>query len=367
LLKDARSNFSAAERLHRQLNELTEYTQNLARESQREREEFWRKALPADAESWDTTAQWYRDYAQDEILGRITGPRLPPHPRTRKVKETPDWVAYEVVLDVWPDVIDWGYLLIPKGIQPGKRRPVVVCQHGLEGLPSDTFDATPHTQAFDLYHNYAARLAEQGFLTYAPHNFYRGDNAFRQLQRKANPLRLTLWAITIGQHEQLLDWLASLPFVDGERMAFYGLSYGGATAMYVPPFVKRYSAVICSGNFTELISKTVSVDNNYSLVFYKTYEAAEFDIAGKFGYAELAALIAPRPFMVERGHLDTVSPDEWIGYEFARVRRVYDFLGIPDRAQVEFFYGPHTINGVGTFAFLHRYLNWPHAGAASDR
>ena len=32
-------------------------------------------------------------------------------------------------MDVWPDVIATGILLVPKGIKPGERRPVVVCQH----------------------------------------------------------------------------------------------------------------------------------------------------------------------------------------------------------------------------------------------
>jgi hypothetical protein len=41
-----------------------------------------------------------------------------------------------------------------------------------------------------------------------------------------------------------------------------------------------------------------------------------------FNYAEMAALIAPRPFMVERGHFDGVAPDETVGYEFAKVRHL---------------------------------------------
>ncbi len=43
----------------------------------------------------------------------------------------------------------------------------------------------------------------------------------------------------------------------------------------------------------------------------------------------MAALIAPRPLMVERGHFDGVAPDEAVGYEFAKVRRLYQAqLGI---------------------------------------
>jgi hypothetical protein len=64
--------------------------------------------------------------------------------------------------------------------------------------------------------------------------------------------------------------------------------------------------------------------------------------------------------MVERGHDDGVAPDEWVAYEFAKTQRRYDQLGLGDRAAMEVFNGPHTINGVGTFEFLHRHLNWPH-------
>ena len=85
----------------------------------------------------------------------------------------------------------------------------------------------------------------------------------------------------------------------------------------------------------------------------------EFNLGNTFNYAEMANLIAPRPFMVERGHHDGVAPDEWVAYEFAKVRRQYAALSIADRAEIEFFDGPHTIHGVGTFKFLHRHLDWP--------
>jgi hypothetical protein len=63
--------------------------------------------------------------------------------------------------------------------------------------------------------------------------------------------------------------------------------------------------------------------------------------------------------MVERGHDDGVAPDEWVAWEFAKVKRHYDRLGIGELTEMEVFNGPHTINGVGTFDFLHRHLGWP--------
>jgi hypothetical protein len=94
-------------------------------------------------------------------------------------------------------------------------------------------------------------------------------------------------------------------------------------------------------------------------MFTGEYEMPEFDLGNTFNYGEMAGLIAPRPFMVERGHDDGVAPDEWVAHEFAVVRRLYVRLGIADRTEIEFFDGGHQINSAGTFSFLHRHLNWP--------
>lgn len=88
----------------------------------------------------------------------------------------------------------------------------------------------------------------------------------------------------------------------------------------------------------------------------KEYDMYEFDFANKVNYADLAKLMAPRPFMVERGHDDPVSVDEWVAFEYAKVRRFYDQLGIGDKSEIEFFSGPHEVHGKGTFRFLKHQL-----------
>jgi hypothetical protein len=78
-----------------------------------------------------------------------------------------------------------------------------------------------------------------------------------------------------------------------------------------------------------------------------------------FDYAELAYLMVPRPFMVERGHLDLVGRDQWVAHEYAKVQFLYAQLGLGDRTDIEYFQGGHSINAQGTFAFLHKHLRWP--------
>jgi hypothetical protein len=94
-------------------------------------------------------------------------------------------------------------------------------------------------------------------------------------------------------------------------------------------------------------------------MFTHEWEIYEFNLGQTFNYAELAYLIFPRPFMVERGHHDGVAPDCWVAYEYAKVRWLYANLGQGDKTTIEFFNGPHAIHGQGTFKFLHQHLNWP--------
>jgi hypothetical protein len=128
--------------------------------------------------------------------------------------------------------------------------------------------------------------------------------------------------------------------------------------MRVPAILDGYCLSICSGDFNEWIWKNASLDFKASYVFSGEYEMYEFNLGNTFNYAEMAGLIAPRPFMVERGHDDGVGIDEWVAYEYAKVRRLYARLGLADRTEIEFFPGGHMINGKATFAFLDRHLNW---------
>jgi cephalosporin-C deacetylase-like acetyl esterase len=362
--KDVRTNFDPQERQKRQFNELVEFTQKLLRRSARVRDQVWAKADRSSRDQWAATVEPYRDFVYDEMIGRLPAPTIDPNVRTRQVLDEPGFVAYEVMIDVYPDVIAGGILLLPKDLKAGEKRPVVVCQHGLEGVPMDTISKT--VDGFKYYSAFSAELANRGFITYAPQNPYRGQDRFRTLQRKSNPLKWSLFSYIIPQHQRTIDFLKTLPNVDPGRIAFYGLSYGGKTAVRVPPMLKDYCLSICSADFNEWVVKNTTVYDGYSYVFTGEYEIFEWNMGHVANYAELSNLMTPRPFMVERGHHDGVAPDEWVAWEYAKVRRHYDVLGLGDKTEIEFFTGPHKINGVATYDFLHKHLNWPKRTVAAS-
>ncbi len=361
IIKDARKNFDPQARQKRQVEELVNHVQRLERVSSWARDDFMLKKLygkgPEAFDKFIEGAKKYREQFRREVIGWIDDPLVPPNPKTRKVYDEPKWTGYEVVLDVWPDLHAWGILCVPKDIKPGEKRPCVVCQHGLEGVPRDTVEKS--IPGYLFYKAFTAELADRGFVTFAPYNLYRGGDRFRSLQRKANPLGLTLFSIITPQHQQIVNWLGGLPFVDKSRIGFYGLSYGGKTAMRVPALVEGYCLSICSGDFNDWVRKNVSVDFPGSYMYTGEYEIFEWDLGHTFNYAEMSYLIFPRPFMVERGHHDGVGIDPWVASEYAKTRWLYANLGQGDKTEIEFFNGPHAIHGVGTYDFLHKHLKWP--------
>lgn len=347
---------NAEERQQRQFNELISFIQKSWRKSEKVRQELTSKYDSSTVEKWEKSSEPLRKYFSEEVIGKLPAATLKPNPRSRIIYENKDFTGYEVALDIHDNVFAYGILLVPSKMNAGEKRPVVVCQHGLEGKPTDVCDPDKKTP---YYNSFGAELARKGYIVFAPQNPYLGRDLFRELQRKANPLGLSLFSFIVQQHQVTLDWLKTLPYVQSDKIGFYGLSYGGKTAMRVPAILKDYCLSICSGDFNEWVGKNVLVDYPGSYMWTYEYEMYEFNLGQTFNYAEMAMLIAPRPFMVERGHSDGVGIDEMVGWEYAKVRRFYAFLGIPEKTEIEFFKGGHEINSKDTFAFLKKHLGWP--------
>ena len=342
----------AKQRQRETLDKWDRFQQRILESAAVERQPFWDKLKGVAASNYVAAIQPARDVFRKETIGDWERELSPLKPRTRLIYDKPKWLGYEVVLDVFDEVIAYGVLLIPRDGKPVDHRPCVVFQHGLEGRPADTIVGD-----HPAYHDVSVQLVEKGYVVFAPQNLYLFQDRFRTLQRKSNPLGRTLFSIIVPQHQQIVRWLSTRPEVDAKRIGFYGLSYGGKSAMRIPALVPEYCLSICSADFNDLVWKNASTTSPYSYVWTNEYEIFEFGLGRSFNYAEMAALIAPRPFMVERGHFDGVAPDERVALEFAKVNRLYStILKSPKDCEIEWFDGPHTINGKGTFDFLARHL-----------
>lgn len=292
-------------------------------------------------------ARWH-----SEVVGELPRYKGDLAARVQPLEERAEWKATSVTIDALPGVIAQGVLLEPKTMRPGQRLPLIVVQHGLMASPQSLYGQPEDSKDFKTYRNFAERLVAEGFIVFCPQNFYAGD--FRGLQLLANPRGLSLFAFAEAQYGRLVDYLVTLPQVDTERIGYYGLSYGGATAVRVPVFDPRFKAVVCGGNFNEWIRKLVSPELRYSYVHTKEYEIYEWNQANIASHAELAAmgtLLRARatPFLVERGHQDSVGEDRWVEYEFERLKQ---YVRPARLRQLAYFDGEHRTDGAASIPFL---------------
>ena len=305
---DKELNAAVKGRSRSQYLQILEDTQHLTRESVFTRADFWREADTTSVESFEQSAGWYKDYLWEHIIGRLPPPDLPMNPKSKR------------------------FMILKRA---GRMRKCLMFMKTCLRMESSRFQRI-----------------------FASQNPYIGTNTFRQVLRRGQPVGLTLFSFIVRQHERILEWLAGLSIVDPERMAFYGLSYGGKTAMRVPQLLDRYCLSICSADYSEWIWKNMWIRHHWCYLYSSEYDMPEFDLGNTFNYAELSRLVFPRPFMVERGHTDGVAPDEWVAYEYAKTRRFYVEMGMADKTEIEFFDGPHTINGVRTYEFLQKHLHF---------
>ncbi len=285
------------------------------------------------------------------------------------VYDEPGFFGFRLSVRVYDGVHAYGILLVPKHLKPGEKRPVVFVQHGLAGRPEAALGVKPNPKDDAVYSRFGLRLAARGYIVFAP-MIATQDNAERtKLIRRSHLTGLIPAGMDVKKFGRILDYLTTLPYVDSQRFAFYGLSYGGYTALWIGPGEPRFQVVISSGHFNDWNVKTTDLTQGTAYLFYpNVVDQYNFGMLEEFNHSDLASLIAPRAFMVEMGDFDgvIVAPRSLVDREIEKVLEIYRKLGIPEKGQVSRFAGPHKVEGRDTYPFLDRWLNWKPLQAAEE-
>lgn len=344
---------SAAQRERRMIDALDRHTQGVLQRSTLTRTLFQSKLDTSSLDAYEKSMKFYKDYFENEIIGKFDREFSPLNVRSRKAYGADDIDGYEIVMDLYPGMFVYGLLFLPKELKPDRKYPTIVVQHGRNTRIEQLIEGSEPKRLEGIL----TRLARKGYITFAPQHLYMLEDKHRQIQRKAYPLKKTCFALMLSMQRQVVRYLKTLPHVDMDRLAFYGHSYGGKSAMRLPPLVDEYGLVVTSGDFGRYDIKMASTFYPCSFVFTGEYEMFEFDLGNTFNYSDMAAMIAPRPFFIERGNFDAVGWDEEVGYEYGKVLHLYQAkLDIPDRLGMDWFKGPHRVNAVKSFEFLDRWL-----------
>jgi hypothetical protein len=218
------------------------------------------------------------------------------------------------------------YLCIPKTVLNGEKAPAVLCLHPTENKIGAKvvvgLGGKPHRQ-------YAAELAERGFVTLSPSYPLLADYQpdLKALNMPSGTIK-AIWDNLRG-----LDYLESLPFVESRHgFAAIGHSLGGHNAIFTSVFDERIRVVVSSCGFDSLLDYYGGnlkgyVQERYMLAmgeFVNNAAAAPWD------YYELIACLAPRLVYVNAPLRDSNFRWDSVDRIANAARPVFALHGVPE-------------------------------------
>jgi dienelactone hydrolase len=306
--------------------------------------------------------------------------RVPPEVKVIAKKERDGFVEEQITFRTTPHVTVPATVLIPTGRKPPMPAAVVLHDHGgfyLWGREKVVQTDRDPAVLVDFKKRYysglsiANELARQGYVVIAIDMFYWGERRFllpddppawRERPSGISEKEASEYNARSGQNEQLIarglltagvtwpgvmlwddmrtvDYLASRPEVDPNRLACVGLSVGGYRSFMLAALEPRIKAAVDVGwmtAFSSQIEKHVIHTMGLSFVIPGMYRY--------FDLPDLAALIAPRSLMVQMGSQDGLFPLSGIQSAFAKIEQCYRKAGDTSGQRCRLFDVPHQFN-----------------------
>lgn len=231
-----------------------------------------------------------------------------------------------------------------------KPVPAVVCIGGHGSNQYSPYDQqtvakdTSKAKADLIYKGFGTILTKKGYVTISTivsqHTVYEDG---RPLMAER------LWDLI-----RCVDYLQSMPEVDGSRIGCAGLSLGGEMAMWLAAMDERIAATVSSGFLTTMDN----MEQNHCMCW--KFEG----LRELVDYADIYSLIAPRPLQCQNGLLE---PPSQFYVPLAReameeIRMIYKDLGRPENVCLDVHEEGHVIDLPALLYFFERHLchnRWP--------
>jgi hypothetical protein len=322
-------------------------------------EMVFRGGTHADWENWRIS--WRKKLV--ELLGPSPEP-VPLEILTSELVELDTHIREKVLLKADSFGAIPAYVMVPREIEEGDRRPGILCAHGhdahnlgKEAVAGVDADERVRDEISLMNYDYARQLVERGYVTIVPdwHAFGErfdrtsvGRDPCNVIQNSVSWLGYNLLALDVRDARLVLDYLQGRPEVDADRLGMVGLSYGGRVTTFTAALDERISIAVVSGALNCFVERIRSRGSCGSQVVPELLKYGDIP--------EVLGLIAPRPLMIERGLDDELLPDEYFEEGYSRLMRVYEAAGVRDRLSKDEFPGGHQFNGVKALPWLDRWL-----------
>ncbi len=284
---------------------------------------------------------------------------------TEKV-EREGFLRERVEVQTEPGVIMPIYVLIPKEFDC-QRLPAVIAAHGHHSGGKITVAGCVEIPGVaerirNYNYDYGVQFVREGFIVFCPDargfgerreaTAQNNDNPFtsscEQLNHMAYPLGQTVIGMWAWDISRIIDYIKERRDCDPNRVGCVGLSGGGMQTLWASAFDDRIGCAVISGYFFDYRYLVNASLGNCSCNFVPhLYKYANM--------GDIAALIAPRPLLIERGTKDELS-DGVEGEQYEIIKKAYNLLEAEDRLETDIFEGGHMWHGVKAIPWMKKWL-----------
>jgi len=302
-----------------------------------------------------------------QLTGYDTMQPASPEPRTTEEKILDGYVRQRVEIQTEPGVVMPLYVLIPRDL-PGPY-PVVLAPHGhLSGgkLAVAGCREIPEVASSIAQHNYdyGVQFVRAGFITFCPDARGFGerreqadkdsilDSSCQRINNMALPLGQTVTGMWAWDLCKLIDYIQTREDCIPDRIGCAGLSGGGLQTLWASALDKRIKCAVISGYLygckESLLDLYINCSCNYVPHLYEYVDMGD-----------IAALIAPRPLLVETGTEDPLNGASGLANvrsQMRTIRKAYRLSAAQRMLKHDVFEGEHRWNGVKAIPWMKRHL-----------
>lgn len=264
---------------------------------------------------------------------------LPPRPSPSKVRtvatdKKDGYTIEKFVFDNGVDSMVPGYIAVPDKREG--RLPAILTMHGHGSSKENMFGYQPTSQ------DVADLLVRRGYVVLGIDNYFNGERkgtgpaGTLETMAKGSDQEMslfklnlwlgrTLWGMMLRDEQMALDYLASRPEVDPNRIGAQGMSMGSTRSWWLAAIDDRIKALVgvaCFTRYEDLIA--IRALRAHGIYYFVPGILKHFDSEG------VMSLIAPRPFLALTGDRDAGSPPEGMKKLEQILHRFYGLYGKPE-------------------------------------
>jgi hypothetical protein len=252
-----------------------------------------------------------------------------------------------------PQLYVTGNLYLPKFLDRPAPAILYVCGHGASKKGDVSFGNKVS------YQHHGAWFAEHGYVCLIIDSLQLGEieglhhGTHRENMWWWNAVGYTPAGVEAWNCIRALDYLETRPEVDRGRMGATGRSGGGAYSWWIAALDDRIKAAAPVAGITDMRNHVIDgvVEGHCDCMYISN--------SRRWDYANVAALVAPRPLLIANTDSDGIFPLDGVLRVYEKTRKIYKLFDAADKLGLQISPGPHKDTQelqVAAFKFFDKHL-----------